>query len=270
MKEMYVALSGAVSREKQFAMVANNLANVNTVGFKREEAIFRVRPPEVDFQKMQKSHRREMALPEPRQWIEGNRNYAAVQQSFMDFSEGSLKATGHILDVALESRDPGATGVPFFVVATPEGNRLTRAGNFHLNALNELCDASNHLVLGANGLPIQFAGQPQEPFTITEEGNIFSDGNLQGRLQVVMVDEPNDLDHLGYNYFGDRNGEVATRPVAQADNVSVRHRFLEMANTNAVSELVKMIDLQRSYSAFQKSIQSMSDASSEVIDYVMQ
>lgn len=270
MKEMYVSLSGAITREKQLAMVSNNLANINSVGFKREEAIFRVRPPETNWPRMERSHLDELSLPYPRQRMEGNRNYTAVAESYTDFSLGALRPTGNPYDMALEMRgtkrdDP----VPFFVVETAQGKRLTRMGNFQVNSQDHLVTPDGYPLLGVNDQPLTVGGNPVEPIVVSKDGTINSNGQNIGQVQVQVVEQPQQLERVGEGLYSDRDGDVATRAPEAGDEIAVRHRYLEMANVNAVSELVKMIDLQRAYTTHERSIQTMDGASEEVVATAM-
>ncbi|MFP4379908.1 MAG: flagellar basal-body rod protein FlgF [Candidatus Sumerlaeia bacterium] len=270
MKEMYVPLSGAIAREKQLTMVTNNLANVNSVGYKKEKAIFRVRPPETDLPKMDESANRRLNLPNSRQRVEGNRNYTAVAESFTDFSTGETRATGNPFDMAIQEMNPRSEARGFFVVQTPEGPRYTRKGNFEVDAAGRLVDTNGNPVLATNGQPLVVGPRPFEPIVVSPEGNVVVQERTVGQIQRVVVDDPNQLEKQGHGLFNDRNGEVPVRNVAPADNMAVRQRYLEMANTNVVEELVQMIDLQRAYTAFERSIQTFDDASGQVINWAME
>lgn len=265
MKEMYVALSGAVAREQQMTLVANNLANINTPGFKKEQAVFQQRSPEVNFDKMLQSHDPALRLPYPAAAVQGDRTHVVLSQSWTDFSAGSVHATGNPLDMSLETRGTGQ-GTPFFVVSTPEGERLTRMGNFKVNAARELVTADGARVMSQSGGPLVLSGNVTEPVVVSDQGEIFAAGNRLGAVRVVMVENPQALDKAPNGYFTQReDGTPSIRPVTAADGVLVHNRTLEMANVNAVEELVRMIDLQRNYGAFQKAIQTLDDESSKMI-----
>lgn len=265
MKEIYVSMSGAVASEKYLAIVANNLANVNSVGFKKDTAVFEVRPPEVDFEAMVKSADPDLGLPVPRQQVEGNRNFVRVAGSYTDFSVGPLRATNGPLDVAIEEPEAAGTAA-FFAVETAEGTRYTRMGNFQRNSANELVTPSGFRVLGANGGPIRLGSMSVD---ISKTGAIASDGEDVGSFDVVVFDNPQFLEKTGYGLFSDPDGRAGGRAALEADGVSVRQGYLEMANVNVVEELVKMIEIQRMYTTFQKSLQTMDDASSKAIASVL-
>lgn len=264
MKELYVSVSGAIGREKQMTVVANNLANVNSVAFKRQNTVFALRPPEVDFQALELSADKRMNLPTPRQWLEGDRAYTKVDETVTDYSNGVLRQTGGDLDLALESKRPEA-GTPFLVVNTPEGRRLTRMGNLTLNQNGELVTHSGLQVSnGSSGGAIQVDNRLK--IGISPSGEVFSGTRQVGQLDIVVVNDPKQLEPQGEGLYSDRGGQVASHPVAAADQVAVKQGCLEYSNVNIVDELVQMIELQRSYSSHQKSIQTMDEETGKVIE----
>jgi flagellar basal-body rod protein FlgF len=269
MKEMYVALSGAVAREQQLAMVANNLSNVNTTGFKKDLAVFRVRPPEVDFPLLEKSASSELNLPSAAQYMEGDRTYTAVAESYTDYSTGALKPTGSTYDVALEKRNPMLPGTPFFVVSTPQGDSLTRCGSFKLNNKQELVTSDGYPVKSQAGGTIALNGKPLESITISPTGEVFAKGENAGTIRVAIVDQPEQLEKQGSSLLAVTSDQTTVRNATPADAVATRQGYLEESNVNVVEELVKMIDLQRAYTGFEKSIRTMDDAAGKVITLAM-
>lgn len=263
MKELYTALAGAVAREKQLAIVTNNLANANSVGFKKDSTLFEVRPPEADLKTMARSADPGLNLPTPRQWIPGNQESVRIGGTTTDFSTGSLRETGATVDFALESRKAGQ-GAAFFAVQTPQGTRYTRAGNFALNEKKEVLTRQGDRVLAKGGQPLTMDGANVR---VNGNGEVMANGGTAGALGLVYIERPERLQKVGNDLFA--LGQAQPRAVTPADGVVVRQGYLEMANVNIVDELVRMIDLQRSYEAFQKTIQTMDDESSRTISTVL-
>jgi flagellar basal-body rod protein FlgG len=270
MKEIYIPLSGAVAREKQMAMVTNNLANINSSGFKKDSAIFRVRPPETRLERMDLSADTRLNLPDSRQRLEGNRNYTAIAESYVDFAPGDLRPTGSPFDLALQEGNPDTDARSFFVVMTPEGDRYTRKGNFSVNSQGLLVTSEGFPLKGMDGQPLRIGQQPFEPIVVSTEGNIVVQQREVGQLQRVMVDSPQLLEKMGNGFFSDRGGLVPVREATPQDGPLVRQRFLEMSNVNVVDELVRMIDSQRAFSSYQRTIQAMDDASGQVTNWAME
>ena len=260
MKEIYVSLSAAMAREQHLAMLANNLANVNTVGFKKETAVFEVRPPEVNFDAMTRSANPDLNLDAPVQYLNGSNNYMRIAGTPVDYSAGTLKPTSRSLDMALD--DGQGTAKSFFVVQTPQGDRLTRMGNFELNADRELVSAEGYPVKSVDGNPITL---DSENIEVSRMGEIASQKTKIGQLQVMVVADPGKLEKVGNGLFSDRQGTVDSKPLAAGDGVSIRSGCQEMSNVNVVDELTRLIETQRVYSTYEKSIQSMDDMTGRVI-----
>jgi len=261
MKEMYVSLSAAVAQERHLAVIANNLANVNSAAFKKEVAVFEVRPPQVRYDLMERSVSRELELPAPRQMRAGDRNYAALAATAVDFSAGDVRPTSNPFDLALEERDAKG-GRAFFVVDTPQGARYTRAGNFVTNKDQELTTPDGYMVQSREGTSVKV---PDRLIEVSPRGEVVSRGKPLGALKVVVFDQPGQLEKLGNGLFSDREGAVVPKELTDADAVRVRQGYLEMSNVNVVAELVKMIEAQRAFASYEKAIQSIDDVASRVI-----
>ena len=265
MKEMYVALSGAVAQEQHLAILANNLANVNSTGFKRDVAIFEVLPPQARLEMMDQSVSRELDLPPSRQAMLGANNYARIARTDVDFSPGECRPTNNPLDISLQESD-SKKGVAFFVVETPQGDRLTRMGNFLINDKQELVTPDGFRVKSSDGGPIKLTGSLAE---VSRKGEIAVKGQPAGSLKVSFVEHPEDLEKIGNGLFSDRNGAVKTRDMTDSDGARVRQGYLEMSNVNVVAEMVKMIETQRTFNTFQKSIQGIDDIAGRVINMAL-
>lgn len=264
MKEIYVSLSAAVAQERNLAIVANNLANVNSSGFKRETAIFEVLPPKTDMVALAKSASPELGLPMPVQTTDGIGNYMRIAETSVDYAHGDLRPTTEPLDMALQESDP-KKGLAFFTVETPQGDLYTRAGGFQINKNKELVTVDGFRVKGTAG-PISVDSGPIE---VTADGGISAKGRALGSLKIAYFDRPQDLEKVGSALFSDRSGAVASRAATPQDGVSVRQGYLEMSNVNAVAELTKMIETQRAYTSYEKSIQAIDNTSEKVINQAM-
>ena len=187
MKELYTALAGAVTRERQLAIVTNNLANVNSVGFKKERSLFEARPPEPALKAMARSADPELNLPTPRQWITGSQNQVRIAGTTTDFSTGNLRETGQTLDFALETRKPGSGGA-FLAVQTPQGTRYTRAGNFALNEKQEVVTRHGDRVLAKGGQPLTLLDTSN--VRVNGNGEVMANGGAMGALNLVYVEHP--------------------------------------------------------------------------------
>ncbi|WP_319525255.1 flagellar basal-body rod protein FlgF [uncultured Desulfosarcina sp.] len=240
---MYLAAAGALVQQMRLEMLANNVANINTVGYKGEKSVFRV--PE------------EMTATEATTSEEGLQSlspYAPPFSTRVDFSQGAIHQTGNPLDVALN-------GEGFFSVQTPDGVQYTRQGSFTLNTEGVLVTQDGYPVLGEGG-EIAIEGGNVE---IDELGNVSVDGDEVGRLQVTAFADNKNLKKTGNGRFASNDpAVVGNRP----ENTSVQQGHLESANVNPVQAMTEMIETSRAFEAYQKVIQSADEATEKSINNV--
>ena len=200
---------------------ANNLANANTVGYRRDRAFTEVLRERLDAEGAPQSDRRIVG------WA--------------DLTPGALDATGNPFDVALE-------GEGFFVVNGDDGTeRYTRAGRFLMDATGTLRTSDGATVMGTDG-PIQLP--PGGPVTIAPDGRIAVAGQPAGQLQVVTFGDPTVLRRLDDTSF------VADGPPTALETMAVRQGFIEGSNVDPIREMTDMIAHVRLYEAQQKVIQT--------------
>lgn len=247
---MYNALYGALTQENRLAITANNLANVNTTGFKRETMAFQDvfhRFGNDILDPFTAINERSM-LPAPEDTAQ-----VRIALTHIDFSQGPVKQTGNPLDVALQ-------GEGFFKIRTPEGDLYTRNGSFRLTPSGELVTQQGFPVLGDGG-PITL--EPNAQVLIGPDGQIQADGEPIGILNLVTFTNLQALEKLGHNLFRFRPG---TRAAEQpAVNTTVAQGYLESANVEVVGEMVNMIAAQRSFEAYQKVMQTALEADQKLI-----
>ncbi len=228
---LYSALSGSMVKELELQMVANNLANANTDGYKETT---------LSFESVMES--------EAGQNNDKSTPFVKVAEKQIDFSSGAMVATGNQFDLAIQG--PG-----FFEVSTDKGNFYTRNGAFTLNEEGELITAQGNKVVGDGGtLKINGNGNVQ----IDLKGNILVNGESQGKIKVVEFDDPNKLDTSGGSMFV--AGEGAAPKAAAISNVIQGKR--ESSNVNMMKSIVRLIDINRQYQAYQKVIQMESQMKS--------
>ncbi len=235
------ALEGGRLLERRLNVSANNLANVDTPGFKRDRLTFR----EVLMRKF------------PRGW----RTFKEVTVK-TDFQQGPIKFTGNPFDVAI-------AGEGFFKVQTPEGVAYTRAGNFRLDSSRRLVTAQGYPVL-ANGAPVivdpglakgGVITLENQRFLVHDDGTISIDGTEIGRLDIVTFEDLSALEKRGETLFvADEAREI---PV---DTPDLRQGHLEDSNANPLEEMVALIEIQREFEAIQKSLQGTDETMSRMIE----
>lgn len=200
---------------------ANNLANANTVGYRRDRAFSEVLRERIDAEGAPQSDRQTV--------------------SWADLTPGALEPTGNPLDVALE-------GDGFFVVAGDDGvERFTRAGRFLMDANGGLRTAQGLAVQGVDG-PLQLP--PGGPITISPEGIIEVAGQQAGQFKTVTFEDPTALRRFDETAF------AATEPPFALNTAIVRQGFVEGSNVDPIREMTDMIAHVRLYEAQQKTIQT--------------
>jgi flagellar basal-body rod protein FlgF len=223
---LYVGLSGQVALESKMAIIANNVANVSTPGFRGQNALFK------EFISDQRRMKEDVSL-----------TYDYGQYQVTD--PGPIKLTGSPLDVAL-------VGPGFLGVQTPEGIQYTRAGNFALNSIGELVNARGYKVAGQGGGTISIPPDAKW-ITIDEKGAVSTDQGTVGSLMVAEFKDYQLLDPAGNGLY--RTTEQPTPPV----DTRVLQGKLEGSNVQAVVEMTRMIDVMREYQAVQNVMQTEHD-----------
>lgn len=246
MAGIYEVLSGALTQEKRLEVITNNLANVNTVGFKKDRPLFEeIHPLGAD--------------PAPSgSGVSPVPVYAALRDIIPDLSAGPIRTTGEPLDVAVE-------GEGFFSIQTPQGVRYTRGGSFTLDAQGQLVTQSGFPVLGTGG-PITL---PPGSVNIDSDGKISVKGTEVGAqatevdtLPIVQFPESVRLKKVGETLF-EANG-------AGAPSIEGRllQGALEGSNVNPVEEMISMIQVSRLYESAQKAIQTADEVASKAANDV--
>jgi flagellar basal-body rod protein FlgG len=243
---LWIAKTGLDAQQTRMAVVSNNLANVNTTGFKQGRAVFE----DLLYQNVRQSGgqtSQDTELPSGMNLGTGVRIVATEKL----FTQGSIQQTGNSFDVAIKGRG-------FFQVLTPDGNvAYTRDGTFQRNSQGELVTASGYLVQPSITIP-----DGLQSLTIGADGTVSAQLAGQtspsqvGTLETVDFINPVGLQPIGENLYI----ETASSGTAQAGTPglngfgAVMQGALEGSNVNVVSELVNMIETQRAYEMNSKAI----------------
>ena len=225
----YVALSRQSGLMREMQIIANNVANISTTGFRREGLVFAEHVARLD---------REPSLS----LSHGNARIA-------DLSQAGISQTGGTYDLAIQ-------GDGFFLVMTPEGERLTRAGSFTPSAEGELVTPEGYQVLDAGGAPVFVP--PGAEVAIGADGTISANGEAVGQIGLWQPTDPLALRHRAGTLFDGG----AVEPV---DTGRIMQGFLEESNVNPVAEIARMIEVQRTYELGQKFLDAEDNRARNVI-----
>lgn len=210
----YATLTRQSGLLREMQIVANNIANASTTGFRAEGVIFseyvRALGPEAPSLSMAT---------------------AAVRETMQ--SQGALDQTGGTFDLAVE-------GDGFFMVETPQGERLTRAGHFTPNADGDLVNADGYRVLDAGGAPV-FVPQGVGQIGIAADGTISADGTPVGQIGLFLPTDPTGMTREGGVLF---RADAGVEPALTGRMIQ---GFLEQSNVNPIAQITRMIEVQRAY-----------------------
>lgn len=235
---IYVALSGTLAQEKRLDVLTNNLANINTPGFKKDKTIFKVALPPLENQNQGEGFM-DKVFVEP-----GGIN--------TDYSAAPYTQTGNPLDLAI-------SGDGFFEVMTPQGVRFTRDGSFRRNEAGELVTGDGYQVMGEGG-PIRVGVGDVK---IEKDGSISVNGAVAGRIKTVDFPKPYPLRKEMENLYAASDSAKAVPSSGE-----LKQGYVEGANVSVIREMTAMIDVMRSYESYIKMMQSMDEATGKVINEV--
>lgn len=242
----YAAASGGMLQLRRLEVESNNLANINTAGFKREILVSRQ-------QSFEDTLASQLGAHDPFKKADQARSPGVVtQETVTDFTPGAIHETGNALDVAL--RNP----LDFFVVNTSDGPQYTRAGSFTLSANGELVTPDGAPVVGDGG-PIATDGGVVK---IGSDGTVYSGNNNAGRLQVVHFEDGSGLERVGNSRFKVRAGG----PAPTAVDPELATGSVEASNASTIGSMIEMMTLQRRFEMTTKSLQTIDQLNGAAID----
>lgn len=243
----YTGASGMNAQQNRLDAISNNLANVDTTGYKRDitvskafpELLLRRTNADGVYKTPFGSADAAPVIGKLGLGVETNENYT-------DFEQGSFKATDTHTDMAL-----GGQG--FFVVKTPDGDRYTRNGNFFLGKEKILETKDGYPVMGEKGL----IHLDDDKFIVREDGKIFSADNREiDRVKIVRFDNERYLKKVGESMYTENDISGPSHVAEGDERPRVLQGFTETSNVNVVNEMVQMIEVNRAYEANQKTITS--------------
>ncbi|MEN6349360.1 MAG: flagellar basal-body rod protein FlgF [Syntrophomonas sp.] len=249
---LYTAGAGMMLQMARQDVVANNLANVNTSGFKKNIAVARAFP-EMVISRLGETEVNAQGEKTAQPIVEIGRlgTGAAVDGIYTDFDNSNIKKTDNPCDVAI-------IGEGYFVIQTPEGQRFTRSGEFKINNQGQLTTNQGYPVLDTNNSPIQLDGE----FVVDEQGNITINGETVATLRIVNFQNLQNLEKLGDTLVN------STETPADVARPQLQQGYIEESNVNAVKEMVTLITVVRSYESLQKMVQAVDEATDTVINQV--
>ncbi len=224
----YIALSRQMALWKQMDIVSNNMANMNTAGYKQDGVLFTLY--------INETPDAEGIGAMPQFFTQDFANYH-------NFMEGDFKYTGNTLDVAIK-------GDGFFCVETADGEKYTRKGQFTLDQDGAIVTSEGDYVLSENNTPL-FIAPGETEITISESGDVITENGVVGKLKVAKFADNQKLKKLSGVLFENVKDNAVTYG---SGNVRIAQGMVENSNVNAIAEMTNLVKIQRSYDYVQQMI----------------
>lgn len=238
LRGLYSAASAMLATARAQEVITNNIANVNTPGFKKNIPVY---------QSFSNILQRE---------IDGDTGQSRLQETFIDLAQGEFTFTDNIFDFALE-------GEGFFVLSTPQGIAYTRNGSFFLDKENRLVTSENFALMGQSG-PLIIPAQEIVKLRFSPNGELRIGEKVFDQIRIDIFSEVSLLSKMGKNTFQLSPEAQTTRATA----VSIKQKYLETSNVDIISEMVSLIDNLRVYEASQKMIQLQDNTLDKLVNEI--
>ncbi len=222
------AASGMRARMESLEMLANNIANASTDGFKSDREFYSLYvSPEASDAAASGDAPSPSTLP-------------VIAKPWVDFAQGALHTTSNQFDLAL-------SGKGFFAVNGPSGPLYTRSGNFQLSSAGVLTTSDGYAVRTTGGGTLTV--QPGSPIDVARDGSVRQNGQDLGTLQVSAFNENTELTKQGMNYFFNADPKAV-----KASGAEVQQGTLEKSNVGAAEASVRLISIMRQFEMLQKAV----------------
>lgn len=262
MKNIWVPLSGQIAQQRKVETIANNIANANTPGFKRDQLVFKEHLTALTKGSEDIHIPRKEFSPADFYHTQGGENaFVKVDGSYTIFEQGQLQPTHNKFDMALN-------GQGMFEVLTPNGVRYTRRGSFTLSKDGELVTDNGFKILrkaeeGETPEARAIKIDSTKNFSVSPEGQIFSPDGLLATLAVVEFKDPHALKKQGNSLFINNDIENLVREEVKT---TVNQGFVESSNVNAVHEMSELIKAHRHFDNIQKAISTYDNISGRAVN----
>jgi flagellar basal-body rod protein FlgF len=233
---IYVGISSQIALERRLTTIADNIANMNTVGFRGTEVKF------------------DQIMSQTRNDLKADISFVTQGSDYLSTRNGEMIRTGNSFDFAVK-------GDGWFAINTPAGQVMTRDGRFSMAVTGELVSTQGYPVLDAGGAPIQLNPAAGEP-TVGSDGRILQNGATVAQLGLYTANANKGF--VRYENSGVIFSE-APQPVVDNSNVSVVQGYVEQSNVNAISQMTQLIQVNRAFEGISSLMKSTEDSFSQAI-----
>ena len=240
------AAAGTRARLESLEMLANNIANASTAGFKADREFYGLY---LSAEAGQAGSEAGRPLPT---------DLPEIEHHWTDYSQGSLTGTGNPLDLAI-------AGKGYFEISTPAGMRWTRNGSFRIGPAGKLETQGGDMLNVKPPPQKEFKIDPNLPYTINKNGEVLQDGQLLGTIQLkAPIDASAQMEKAGTSYFKVDPAAVLT----SASGSEIQQGFLETSNLGVADSAVRLVSVMRQFEMLQKATNLGSDMNKKAIEEV--
>ncbi|MCP4913662.1 MAG: flagellar hook-basal body protein [Oligoflexia bacterium] len=265
MKDIWIPVSGAIAQQRNVETIANNVANANTPGFKKDQAIFKEHLTAFEKGTDIDLPNKEWSPQDFYRTYGAEKGFVKTVKNYTNFEQGQLTPTNNPMDIAL-------SGQGFFEVLSPNGIRYTRRGSLSVDAAGRLVTQQGYPILAKIDLPttndanelkaiLQQVPEPKDrvitldnsPLTVNHNGEVYQKGSKIADLSVVKFKETELLKKEGNSLFINKSVENVKR---EGTKTAVYQGFVERSNVNAVEEMSNLIKAHRQFESLQRVIKT--------------
>lgn len=233
---IYVGISSQIALERRLTTIADNIANMNTVGFRGTEVKF------------------DQVMSQTRNDLNANISFVTQGSDYLSTRNGEMIRTGNSFDFAVK-------GDGWFAINTPAGQVMTRDGRFSMDTTGALVSTQGYPVMDAGGAPIQLNPAAGEP-TVGADGRILQNGATVAQLGLFTADAKKGF--VRYENSGVIFSE-APQPVVDNSNIGVIQGYVEQSNVNAINQMTQMMQVNRAFEGISSLMKSTEDSFSQAI-----
>ena len=246
LRSLYIAGTGMITERSKMDVITNNIANIETVGYKKDQMISR------SFSDLLLEQINDPNIINQRTEVGPLNTGTHIDEIVTDFTQGSLEFTEENTDLAIQ-------GDGYFSVLTPQGIRYTRSGNFAVDSNGDLVTQEGYYVLGQDGGRIHIG---TDEFSVSGKGTIMAGNQTVGTIRLVAFQDQTVLRKTGENLYTTYNN---SQP-AQVATASIKQGYLENSNVDMATEMVDMLATNRAYESNQRIVKMVDESLGKTVN----
>ena len=246
LRSLYIAGTGMITERSKMDVITNNIANIETVGYKKDQMISR------SFSDLLLEQINDPNIINQRTEVGPLNTGTHIDEIVTDFTQGSLEFTEENTDLAIQ-------GDGYFSVLTPQGIRYTRSGNFAVDSNGDLVTQEGYYVLGQDGGRLHIG---TDEFSVSGKGTIMAGSQTVGTIRLVAFQDQTVLRKTGENLYTTYNN---SQP-AQVATASIKQGYLENSNVDMATEMVDMLATNRAYESNQRIVKMVDESLGKTVN----